>query len=158
MLEARYHLNDPFLTQYWYWLRGACTATSGCRSLLRENVSTLIASRVWTTAGLVLYASLIIVVLGIGMGSGRGLRPGAARHQRPGDHRGVRGHPRVRRLDRADPGVRGEARAGSRRWATAPSLLTNIQHFTLPAIALGGVLARHRRAGDPGDGPRGERT
>jgi hypothetical protein len=27
---------------------------------LRENVSTLIASRIWTTAGLVLYASVII--------------------------------------------------------------------------------------------------
>jgi peptide/nickel transport system permease protein len=40
-------------------------------------VSTLIASRIWTTAGLVLYASLIIVVLGIGLGILSGLRPGA---------------------------------------------------------------------------------
>ena len=43
---------------------------------LRENVSTLIASRIWTTAGLVLYASVIIVVLGIGLGIASGLRPG----------------------------------------------------------------------------------
>jgi peptide/nickel transport system permease protein len=43
---------------------------------LRENVSTLIASRIWTTAGLVLYASLIIVLLGIGLGIVAGLRPG----------------------------------------------------------------------------------
>jgi peptide/nickel transport system permease protein len=44
---------------------------------LRENVSTLIASRIWTTAGLVLYASVLILVFGIGMGLVAGLRPGA---------------------------------------------------------------------------------
>ena len=65
ILEARYHLNDPFLTQYWYWLRNALHGNLGVSILLRENVSTLIASRMWTTAGLVLYAALIIVVLGI---------------------------------------------------------------------------------------------
>ena len=43
---------------------------------LRENVSTLIASRIWTTAGLVLYASILIVVVGIGLGILSGLRPG----------------------------------------------------------------------------------
>ena len=61
ILEARYHLNDPFLTQYWYWLRGVLHGDLGVSILLRENVSTLIASRAWTTAGLVLYASIIIV-------------------------------------------------------------------------------------------------
>ena len=39
-------------------------------------MTSLIASRVWTTAGLVLYASLIILVLGIGLGVLAGLRPG----------------------------------------------------------------------------------
>ena len=76
VLEARYHLNEPFLTQYWYWLKDALHGNLGISIRLRENVSTLIASRIWTTAGLVLYASLIIVALGIGLGIVSGLRPG----------------------------------------------------------------------------------
>src|SRR6266516_8033525 len=76
VLEARYHLNEPFLAQYWYWLKNALHGNLGISITLRENVSSLIASRIWTTAGLVLYASLIILVLGIGIGIVSGLRPG----------------------------------------------------------------------------------
>ena len=61
VLDQRYHLNEPFLTQYWYWLDNALHGNLGISIALRENVSTLIASRIWTTAGLVLYASVIIV-------------------------------------------------------------------------------------------------
>ena len=76
VLEQRYHLNEPFPAQYWYWLDNALHGNLGISITLRENVSTLIASRIWTTAGLVLYASVIIVVLGIGLGIASGLRPG----------------------------------------------------------------------------------
>ena len=76
VLEQRYHLNEPFLAQYWYWLDNVLHGNLGISITLRENVSTLIASRIWTTAGLVLYASLIILVLGIGIGIVSGLRPG----------------------------------------------------------------------------------
>jgi peptide/nickel transport system permease protein len=76
ILEARYHLDQPFLTQYWLWLRGALHGDFGISIALRENVSTLIASRIGTTAGLVLYASVIILVVGIGLGILAGLRPG----------------------------------------------------------------------------------
>ena len=76
VLDQRYHLNEPFLAQYWYWLGNALHGNLGISITLRENVSTLIASRIWTTAGLVLYASVIIVVLGVGAGVASGLRPG----------------------------------------------------------------------------------
>jgi peptide/nickel transport system permease protein len=76
VLEARYHLNQPFLAQYWYWFENALHGNLGISIVLKENVSTLISSRIWTTAGLVLYASLIILVLGIGLGIVAGLRPG----------------------------------------------------------------------------------
>jgi peptide/nickel transport system permease protein len=76
VLEHRYHLDQPFLAQYWYWLSGALHGDLGLSITLRENVSTLIASRIWTTAGLVLYASLLICVIGIGLGLLAGLRPG----------------------------------------------------------------------------------
>ena len=77
VLDQRYHLNEPFMAQYWYWLDNALHGNLGISITLRENVSTLIASRIWTTAGLVLFASLIIVVVGIGLGIASGLRRGA---------------------------------------------------------------------------------
>jgi len=76
ILNQRYHLNAPFLAQYWYWLENAVHGNLGISITLRENVSTLIGNRIWTTAGLVLYASLIICVGGIGLGVLAGLRPG----------------------------------------------------------------------------------
>jgi peptide/nickel transport system permease protein len=76
ILDQRYHLNAPFLEQYGYWLDGVVHGNLGISITLRENVSTLIGNRIWTTAGLVLYASLIICVLGIALGVLAGLRPG----------------------------------------------------------------------------------
>ncbi len=76
VLEDRFHLNEPFLTQYWLWLKGALHGDFGISIAHRENVSTLIASRVWTTAELVLYASILILVIGIAIGLISGLRPG----------------------------------------------------------------------------------
>jgi peptide/nickel transport system permease protein len=76
ILEARYHLDQPFLTQYWLWLKGALHGDFGISIALRENVSSLIAARIWTTGALVLYASVLILVLGIGLGLLAGLRRG----------------------------------------------------------------------------------
>ena len=42
VLEARYHLNQPFLAQYWYWLDNALHGNLGISITLRENVSTLV--------------------------------------------------------------------------------------------------------------------
>lgn len=76
VLEARYHLDQPFLVQYWYWLTNALHGNLGISITLRENVSDLIASRISTTAGLVLYSSILIIVIGVGLGIAAGLRPG----------------------------------------------------------------------------------
>jgi peptide/nickel transport system permease protein len=78
VLELRYHLNQPFLAQYWYWLDNALHGNLGISITLQENVSSVIGARIWTTAGLVLYATLIILVLGIGSGIIAALRPGLA--------------------------------------------------------------------------------
>lgn len=43
---------------------------------LHEDVSSLIADRAWITFSLVLYAAVLIVVIGIGLGVLAGLRPG----------------------------------------------------------------------------------
>ncbi|HEY2596999.1 MAG TPA: ABC transporter permease [Candidatus Dormibacteraeota bacterium] len=76
VLEARYHLDQPFLVQYWYWLTNALHGNLGISITLRENVSDLIASRISTTAGLVLYSSILIIAIGVGLGIASGLRPG----------------------------------------------------------------------------------
>lgn len=76
ILEERYHLDEPFLTRYVLWAKGVVTGDFGVSIPLRQDVSTLIAERVGTTAGLVLYASLIILVVGIGAGVLGALRPG----------------------------------------------------------------------------------
>jgi peptide/nickel transport system permease protein len=76
-LNARYHLNDPFLVRYSLWLKGAVTGDLGESIPLRENVSTLIVQRAAVTAELVLYAGFIIIVTGIALGLIGGLRRGA---------------------------------------------------------------------------------
>src|SRR5262245_42543599 len=146
ILEQRYHLNAPFFGQYWYWLDNVLHGNLGISITLRENVSTLIASRIWTTAGLVLYASLIIVVLGVGLGVVSGLRPG--------------------RLDTTTLVVTAVSAAVPAfiaaivlillfavklRWFPAlgngTDFLSNVRHFTLPAVALAAAsLATARRA------------
>ena len=76
ILEHRYHLDDPFLVRYWHWLTGVLHGDLGISIALRENVSDLIRARISTTAELVLYASILILVAGIGIGVLAALRPG----------------------------------------------------------------------------------
>jgi peptide/nickel transport system permease protein len=76
-LNARYHLDDPFLVRYWNWLTAAVTGDLGQSIPLRENVSTLIGQRIGVTASLVALTSLIIVVGGVGLGLLGALRKGA---------------------------------------------------------------------------------
>ena len=75
-LNARYHLNDPFLTRYSLWLKDVVRGDLGTSIPLQENVTTLIKQRAGVTAELVLYASLIITIGGIALGLLGALRPG----------------------------------------------------------------------------------
>lgn len=149
VLEARYHLNQPFLAQYWYWLSNALHGNLGISITLRENVSSLIASRVWTTAGLVLYSSIIILVLGIGLGVLAGLRPGIV------DTSALV----TSAISAAIPSfvaaiVLITLFAVKLRWFPAlgngTDFVSNLRHFTLPAVALAisslAIVARVTRA------------
>ncbi len=75
-LEERFHLNDPFFTRYFRWLWGVLHGDFGISIALRSEVSSLIAARIWTTLALVAYASLLILVIGIGLGLIGGLKSG----------------------------------------------------------------------------------
>ena len=149
VLEQRYHLNDPFFVQYWYWLNGALHGNFGISITLRENVSTLIASRIWTTAGLVAYASVLIVIFGIGLGILSGLRRGLV----------DTGTLLVTAVSAAIPGFVAAivlilVFAVNLGWFPAlgngTGLIGNPRHLTLPAVALAisslAIVARVTRA------------
>ncbi|MFZ2013857.1 MAG: ABC transporter permease [Nocardioides sp.] len=67
-LNAQYHLDEPFLVRYWHWLVAALHGDLGQSIPLHEGVSTLIGQRIGVTASLVLLTSIIIVVIGVGLG------------------------------------------------------------------------------------------
>ena len=77
-VEAKYHLDDPFLTRYWQWLGDALHGDFGRSIAYRQDVTDLLASRVLTTLLLVGLASAIIAVVGIGLGVLAAVRPGKA--------------------------------------------------------------------------------
>jgi peptide/nickel transport system permease protein len=157
ILEARYHLDKPFFAQYWYWLTNVLHGNLGISITLRENVSTLIASRIWTTAGLVLYASILIVVVGIGLGIVSGLRPGFL------DTTALV----VTAISAAIPAFVAAIVlillfAVQLGWfptlGNGTDLLSNIRHLTLPAVALAisslAIVARVTRAAIREEGER----
>ena len=157
VLEQRYHLDESFLAQYWYWLSNALHGNLGISITLQENVSTLIASRIWTTAGLVLYASLMIVLLGIGLGVVSGLQ-----HGRFDTSTLV-----VTAVSAAIPAFVAAIVliilfAVKLRWFPAlgngTGFLSDIRHLTLPAIALAtaslAIVARVTRAAVRAEGDR----
>jgi peptide/nickel transport system permease protein len=76
ILEHRYHLDEPFLVRYWLWLKAALTGDFGVSIPHRQEVSDIITQRATVTLGLVLYASLLILAFGIGLGILAALRPG----------------------------------------------------------------------------------
>lgn len=76
VLEKRFHLDDPFFTRYFRWLWGVVRGDLGISIKLRQDVSSLITARIGTTLSLVLFASVIILVLGIGLGVLSARKPG----------------------------------------------------------------------------------
>jgi peptide/nickel transport system permease protein len=77
-LRERFHLDDPFLLRYVKWLGNAVRGDFGISIASRDEVSRLISGRIWITGQLVLYASILILVVGIGLGLLAGIRRGAA--------------------------------------------------------------------------------
>ena len=75
-LRAEYHLDQPFLVRYWDWLIAALHGNLGTSLVTKNAVSTLIAGRIGTTAFLLIYGSLLIVVLGVTLGIVSALRRG----------------------------------------------------------------------------------
>lgn len=73
-IRDQYGLDEPFLVRYWHWLTGVLTGDLGQSLTTRQDVASLVASRIPTTVWLTAYAALLIVVLGIAAGVIAGLR------------------------------------------------------------------------------------
>jgi peptide/nickel transport system permease protein len=77
-LRQQYHLNDPMLVRYWHYITGVVLHFNlGTSIQYREPVTTLISQRSGVTVDLVVYAGLLIVLFGVGLGLLAGLRRGA---------------------------------------------------------------------------------
>ncbi|GAA2018330.1 ABC transporter permease [Nakamurella flavida] len=74
-LRARYHLDDPLISQYWRWLTGVFRGDLGT-DFTGRSVSERMASRWPTTIVLALTAWVLEVVIGAGLGLISGLRQG----------------------------------------------------------------------------------
>lgn len=67
-LNEQFHFDRPLLVQYGHWLTGLLHGDLGTSFTLRENVSSLIAARIPTTALLVAYGGVLVLVFGFVVG------------------------------------------------------------------------------------------
>lgn len=67
-VTAQYHLNDPFIVRYFAWLGDVFRGDLGDSIVYRQSVTDLIGGRIGTTVGLIALATLLIAVVGIGLG------------------------------------------------------------------------------------------
>jgi peptide/nickel transport system permease protein len=67
-LRAKYHLDDPFLQQYWIWLRGALQLDFGDSIRTGRSVLSSVGARAGVTLFLGLYAFVVSVVVGVSLG------------------------------------------------------------------------------------------
>ena len=75
LMRARLGLDQPLLVQYWRWLSGVAHGDLGQSIIYRTDVTTLLAGRVTITLFLVVYAAILVVVGGVGLGIlGSGVR------------------------------------------------------------------------------------
>ncbi|MBO1417954.1 ABC transporter permease [Streptomyces sp. FH025] len=77
-IAAQYHLDDPFPVQYLKWLGGALHGDFGRSIQFRQDVGTLLGSRLPGTALLIGYAAVLVCVGGVVTGALAALRPGFA--------------------------------------------------------------------------------
>ncbi|MEV6984747.1 ABC transporter permease [Sphaerisporangium sp. NPDC051017] len=77
-LTAKYHLNEPFFTQYWYWVKGAAHLDFGDSIQATLPVSDQIASRLPTSLYLGVYAYILAFAFGVIPGVVAAMRRGGA--------------------------------------------------------------------------------
>lgn len=67
-IEERYHLNDPFFVRYFQWVFDFVRGDWGISIVQNDSVANLIGARIGTTAILVVYATTLLLILGLSVG------------------------------------------------------------------------------------------
>ena len=75
-IRAEYHLNEPFLAQYWTWLSHAVSGNFGISVRSGQSVASAVTSRLGLTLEVVGFAFALSVVTGVPAGILAGLRHG----------------------------------------------------------------------------------
>ncbi|MEU4836147.1 ABC transporter permease [Streptosporangium sp. NPDC023615] len=75
ILREQYHLNDPFLVQYWYYITGLFSGDFG-RTFSGVSVNEIMAGKFQVTINLAMTALVLEAVIGIGLGTYAALRRG----------------------------------------------------------------------------------
>ncbi|MER6575640.1 ABC transporter permease [Nonomuraea sp. NPDC001023] len=78
VLRDQYHLNDPLLLQYWYYLSGVLFHGDFGTTFSRIPVSQLMAGKFQVTLNLALTALVMEAIIGVGLGLWAALRRGRA--------------------------------------------------------------------------------
>jgi len=149
-IRAEYHLDYPFLVQYWLWLKGAAQLDLGTSVLAAEPVLDTIVDHAGITVALLTYAFALTVVVGIPLGVL------AARHKGTIIDRGVVG---ISVLGLSTPAfvsgvfmivVFGVWLGWFPVFGEGDGFLDRVYHLTLPAVALAvsvtAILVRFTRA------------
>ncbi len=77
-IRDRYRLDDPFLVQYWTWLKNALSGDLGESIVFRDSVANVVVPRILPTVELAVYALFLIAVFGLSSGIASGLRRGSS--------------------------------------------------------------------------------
>ncbi len=73
-IRVENHLNDPVWTRYGRWLAGVVHGNLGQSFVYRQSVTSLLAPRIGNTVFLVVYASILILGIGVTLGLVSALR------------------------------------------------------------------------------------
>jgi len=76
-IRDRYHLDDPFLVQYWHWLQNVLRGDLGQSIVFRDSVAHVVGPRILPTIELAVYALVLISVFGLSSGIISGIRRGS---------------------------------------------------------------------------------
>jgi peptide/nickel transport system permease protein len=75
-IRSEYHLDDPFVEQYWYWASGAAQLDLGRSITSGDTVTHLVGERLPVSLALAGYTLLLVLVIGVPLGLLAGIRHG----------------------------------------------------------------------------------
>jgi peptide/nickel transport system permease protein len=75
-ITANYHLDDPFIVQYWHWLTNAVRGDFGASVQSGQRVLELIGERLPITFQLAGFTMILVLMIGVPVGMAAGMRRG----------------------------------------------------------------------------------